>query len=135
MTLVDTNVLLDLATDDPAWGEWSVKALEAAALQGPLLINAVVYSEFSTRYQRIEEVDAFLQKAGIGMIEMPRAALFLAAKVHARYRASAGIRTGVLPDFFVGAHASVVAMPLLTRNIGRYRTYFPSVRLISPNPA
>jgi predicted nucleic acid-binding protein len=133
LTLVDTNVLLDLATDDPTWADWSVRALESAAVEGPLLINAVIYSEFSTRYELIEEADNFLEQAGINLIEMPRPALFLAAKVHARYRASGGIKTGVLPDFFIGAHASVGDVPVLTRDIGRYRTYFPAVRLISPN--
>jgi predicted nucleic acid-binding protein len=133
LTLVDTNVLLDLATDDPTWVEWSIRALEAAAVDGPLLINSVVYAEFSTRYERIEDVDEFLGRAGVDLVEISRPALFLAAKVHARYRASGGTKTGVLPDFFVGAHASVGGVPILTRDIGRYRTYFPSVGLISPN--
>lgn len=133
MTLVDTNVLLDLATDDPAWAEWSVRALESAAVDGPLIINGVVYAEFSTRYERIEETDEFLLRAGVELIEVPRAALFLAAKVFAKYRASGGAKTGVLPDFFLGAHASVDGIPIITRDIGRYRTYFPSVQLISPN--
>ena len=133
MTLVDTNVLLDLATNDPTWAQWSISALETAAVDGPLLINGVVYAEFSSRYERIEDVDEFLKSAGLDLVEITRSALFLAAKVHAHYRTSGGTKTGVLPDFFIGAHASVSDVPLLTRDIGRYRTYFPSVRLISPN--
>lgn len=134
MTLVDTNVLLDLVTDDQNWADWSVAQLEAASLEGPLLINDAVYAELAVRYERIEDLDAFLAAAGLEMAPMPRAALFLAGKVFTQYRRSAGSRTGVLPDFFIGAHAAVGRLPLLTRDVGRYRTYFPSVRLITPDP-
>lgn len=132
MTLVDANVLLDLVTDDPQWAEWSIAELEAASLRGPLLINDVVYAEISARYKRIEDLEAFLDEAGLEIVPMPRAALFLAGKVFIQYRKSGGSRSGVLPDFFIGAHAAVSELPLLTRDVGRYRTYFPSLPLLTP---
>lgn len=134
MTFVDTNVLLDLVTDDPNWADWSVAQLEAASLNGPLLINDAVYAELAVRYISIEDLEAFVDAAGVELAPMPRAALFLAGKVFTQYRRSGGSRTGVLPDFFIGAHAAVARLPLLTRDIGRYRTYFPSLRLIAPDP-
>ncbi|RWA78291.1 type II toxin-antitoxin system VapC family toxin [Mesorhizobium sp.] len=133
MTLVDTNVLLDLATDDPKWADWSLYQLEAASLDGPLLINDAVYAELAVRYERIEHLEAFVDGAGLEMTSMPRAALFLAGKVFTHYRRAGGSRTGVLPDFFIGAHAAVARLPLLTRDVRRYRTYFPSLKLIAPN--
>lgn len=132
MTLVDTNVLLDLVTDDPRWADWSVAQLEAASLAGPLLINDAIYAELAVRYGRIEELDTFIAEAGLELTPMPRAALFLSGKVFTRYRRAGGTRTGVLPDFFIGAHAAVADLPLLTRDVGRYRSYFPTVRLITP---
>ncbi|MCW0000228.1 type II toxin-antitoxin system VapC family toxin [Pararhizobium sp. YC-54] len=133
MTLVDTNVLLDVVTDDPAFADWSIEQLEAAALRGPLLINDVVYAELAVRYERIERLDAFLAEAGIEIAMMPRPALFLAGKVFQKYRKAGGSRTGVLPDFFIGAHAAVARLDLLTRDTARYRTYFPTVTLITPD--
>ncbi|MCP3468483.1 type II toxin-antitoxin system VapC family toxin [Bradyrhizobium sp. CCGUVB23] len=133
MTLVDTNVLLDLVTDDPNWADWSVAQLEAASLKGPLLINDIVYAELAVRYARIEELDAFIDQAGLEIAPIPRDGLFLAGKVFALYRKAGGSRTGVLPDFFIGAHAAVAGLPLLTRDVGRYRTYLPSLKLITPN--
>lgn len=134
MTLVDANVLLDLATEDPHWADWSLAALSTASLSGPLLINDVVYAEFSARYETIEVVEDFLSRARIELSPLPREALFLAGKAFGRYRKTGGTRTGVLSDFFIGAHASVTGAPLLTRDIRRYRTYFPTVKLISPKP-
>lgn len=133
MTLVDTNVLLDLVTDDPIWADWSLAQLEAASLNGPLAINDVIYAELVVRYSNIEALDEFLSGAGIMVISIPRAALFLAGKVFLAYRKAGGARTGVLPDFFIGAHAAVEQRPLLTRDLGRYRTYFPTVQLIAPD--
>jgi predicted nucleic acid-binding protein len=130
--LVDTNVLLDVVTNDPEWAEWSQHQLEAAALRDRLFINSVVYAEVSTSYRRIEEVDAALVTAGVALAEIPRPALFLAGKVFLEYRKRGGSRTGVLPDFFIGAHAAVTRSPLLTRDAARYRTYFPAATLISP---
>lgn len=133
MTLVDTNVLLDLVTADPNWADWSIAQLEAASLNGPLLVNDVIYAELAVRYARIEDLEAFLGAAELEMAPMPRAALFLAGKVFTQYRRSEGHKTGVLPDFFIGAHAAVGGLPLLTRDVARYRTYFPSLKLITPD--
>jgi predicted nucleic acid-binding protein len=133
MTFVDTNVLLDIATDDPRWAGWSLQQLDAAAIRGRVLINAVVYAEFSIGYARIEEADRVLADVGLDLIEIPRSALFLAGKAFQRYRAQGGSRTGVLPDFFIGAHAAVAQMPLLTRDPRPYRTYFASITLIAPD--
>jgi predicted nucleic acid-binding protein len=133
VTLVDTNVLLDLGTDDPKWADWSLSQLEAASLDGPLLINDAVYAELAVRYERIEYLEAFVDGAGLEMTSMPRAALFLAGKVFTQYRRAGGSRIGVLPDFFIGAHAAVAQLPLLTRDVKRYQTYFPSLKLIAPN--
>lgn len=132
MTLVDTNVQLDLVTDNPAWTDWSLRQLEAAALRGPILINDVVYAEFSVGFRRIEEVEETLALARIAMAPIPREALFLAGKVFQRYRAGGGSRTGVLPDFFIGAHAAIAGLPLLTRDVRCYRRYFPTVTVIAP---
>ena len=132
MTLVDTNVLLDLVTDDPKWADWSAAQLEAASLNGPLLINDTVYAELSVRYERIEALDDFVAAAGLEFLEMPRAALFLAGKVFVQYRRAGGTRSGVLPDFLIGAQAAISELPLLTRDPTRYRTYFPTVALIAP---
>ena len=133
MTLVDANVLLDLITGDPAWAEWSVDHLEEAARSGPLFINDVIFAELSVRYERIEALEAFLEGAFLELVPIPRPALFLAAKAFQHYRKSGGQRSGVLPDFFIGAHAAVSDVPLLTRDARRYRTYFPTVKLVAPD--
>jgi predicted nucleic acid-binding protein len=132
VTLVDTNVLLDVFTEDPKWLGWSLIRLEQAAFRGSLLINDVIYAETSTRYPSIEDFEAVLVSAGITVAPISRAALFLAGKAYARYRSAGGIRTGVLADFFIGAHAAVEQLPLLTRDARRYRNYFPTVELIAP---
>jgi predicted nucleic acid-binding protein len=132
MTLVDTNVLLDLVTNDPVWADWSIRQLDDAAVKGPLIINDVVYAELSVGFDRIEDLDDLLDEAGIAMEEIPREALFLAGKAFRRYRTAGGARSGVLPDFFIGAHAAVLGLPLLTRDAKRYRSYFPSVVLMAP---
>ena len=133
MTLIDTNVLLGLVTNDQYWADWSIAALEAVSLRGPLLINDVVYAELSVRYERIEDLDAFVAKAGLAITTIPRVALFLAGKAFTRYRPSGGPRTSVLPGFFIGAHATAGELPLLTRDASRYRNYFPSLTLITPD--
>jgi hypothetical protein len=132
LILVDTNVLLDLATNDPVWADWSQTRLDAAALRDELAINAVVYAELSIGFRRIEEVDAMLTTTRLRLDQIPRAALFLAGKAVQRHRRSGGTRTGVLPDFFIGAHAAVTKAPLLTRDADRYRSYFPTVELLAP---
>lgn len=132
MILVDTNVLLDIATNDPTWASWSIESLDAASTIGPVVVNGVIYSEFSVGYERIEDVERLLTDVDIGWAEIPREALFLAGKAFHTYRRHGGRRTGVLPDFFIGAHAAVSGMTLLTRDASRYRTYFPTVSLVSP---
>ena len=119
-------------TNDPDWSGWSIAQLEEGALKGPLCINDVVYAELSVRYARIEDLEAMLDDAAIEVARTPRDALFLAGNVFVEYRKSGGARTGVLPDFFIGAHALVSGLPLLTRDGGRYRTYFPRMALIAP---
>ena len=130
--VVDTNVLLDVATNDSTWADWSIQHLDAASLQGALIINHAVYAELSVRFARVEDVDGFVEAAGLTHEATPRAALFLAAKAFQKYRGAGGTRTGVLPDFFIGAHAAITGLPLLTRDAKRYRRYFPQLKLISP---
>lgn len=132
MTLVDTNVLVDIAADDPDWAGWSERALEAAAIEGPLAINDVVFAELSIGFDRLEDCEAFVSGLRLASLPVPRAALFLAGKVFRTYRWRGGPRTGVLPDFFIGAHAAVAGLALLTRDAARYRGYFPTLRLIAP---
>jgi predicted nucleic acid-binding protein len=132
MIFVDTNVLLDVVTDDPIWADWSQQQLDAAALRDRLAINPVIYAEFSSRFARIEDVEATLTAADISIADMPRRALFLAGQAFKRYRRRGGVRTDVLADFFIGAHAAVLGATLITRDTGRYRSYFPTVELITP---
>jgi predicted nucleic acid-binding protein len=134
MILVDSNVVFDVVTNDDEWAGWSQSQLEQAAASGPLTINDVIYAELSTRYATIEAADAMLRHLQIDVAAIPRSALFLAGKAYLRYRAIGGVRTGVLSDFFIGAHAAVERWPLLTRDVRRYRTYFPTVELIAPEP-
>ena len=132
MTLIDTNVLLDLFTDDPNWSAWSAAQLDRLALAGPLLVNDIVYAELSVSFATPDEVDEALARIDVELTPTPRGALFLAGKAYGRYRSAGGTRTGVLADFFIGAHAAVAKLPLLTRDARRYRTYFPTVDLITP---
>lgn len=134
MILVDSNILIDVATNDPIWRDWSRRQLDRSALAGDeLVINDVVYAELSVRYPNAEALDDVLAVIRVGMTPMPRPALFLAARAFQRYRAAGGIRTGLLPDFFLGAHALVTRFPLITRDPRRYRTYFPGIALIAPD--
>jgi hypothetical protein len=133
VTLVDSNVLLDIFTRNPEWWGWSLMKLEEAALQGPLFINDVIYAETSIRFEGIDDFDAAVTEAGLTLAPIPRAALFRAGKAFTQYRSAGGIRAGVLPDLFIGAHAEVEQLRLLTRDARRYRTYFPAVTLIAPD--
>jgi predicted nucleic acid-binding protein len=133
LLLVDTNVVLDVVQDDPAWAQWSQAQLDAASLRSALLINPIIYAELSIAYQRIEELEEMLSKGGFRLEPIPREALFLAGKAFLRYRQQGGAKTGVLPDFFIGAHAAVAGLPLLTRDASRYKTYFPKLELIAPD--
>jgi len=135
LVLVDSNILLDVFGKTSAWWEWSLQQLEEAALHGPLLINDVIFAETSIRFSSIDVFEGALADAGITIVPIPRPALFWAGKASVKYRTLGGVRSGVLPDFFIGAHAEVENLPLLTRDVGRYRTYFPTVALIAPESA
>ncbi|HTZ66396.1 MAG TPA: type II toxin-antitoxin system VapC family toxin [Roseiarcus sp.] len=131
--LVDSNVLLDLMTEDPSWFAWSSAAIEEAAESSRLVINPVVYAEASVRFSRIEELNAALPTALFEREPIPYEAAFLAGKAYLRYRRLGGTRRSPLPDFFIGAHAAVAGYRLLTRDAARYRGYYPTVSLIAPN--
>lgn len=132
MIFIDTNVLLDIATRDPVWASWSLARIEQASSSNQLKIDSVVYAELSVRYDRSEFVEDFLDELAVDIALTPKAGLFLAGKIFAKYRAAGGTRTGVLPDFFIGAHAEIMGAKLLTRDRRRYETYFPTVTLIAP---
>jgi predicted nucleic acid-binding protein len=132
LILVDTNVLLDVLEADARWAAWSERQLEAAAIRDRLCINLVGYAELSVAFARLEELDSVLDEAHVAVEEIPREALFLAGKAFLAYRRRGGPRRGVLPDFFIGAHAAVASAPILTRDMARYRTYFPTVELLGP---
>ena len=129
--LVDSNVILDLVNRDPQWFDWSSNALERHAGEG-FIANAMVYAELCCEAESTVEVDALLAGLNVQVPEVPREALFLASKAHLAYRRRGGSRTTGLPDFFIGAHAQVLGIAILTRDQGRYKTYFPSVPLICP---
>jgi predicted nucleic acid-binding protein len=135
LIIVDTNVLLDVVLNDPKWSTWSITALEAANARDNLGINPVIYAEVSIAFARIEELERVLSEAELTVEPIPREALFLAGKVFLQYRKRHGSKNNVLPDFFVGAHAAVAGFPVLTRDVGRYRTYFPTVQLLTPDPS
>jgi predicted nucleic acid-binding protein len=132
VVLIDTNVLVDILFNDPTWAPWSVRQLESAALKGALAINEVVYAELSVHAPTIEALDEAVDEAGLKLLATPRPALFMAGKAFQAYRARGGPRTSMLPDFFIGAHAAILGVPLLTRDPRRYRTYFPKLELIVP---
>ncbi|MBS0487882.1 MAG: type II toxin-antitoxin system VapC family toxin [Proteobacteria bacterium] len=131
--LVDANVLLDVLTGDAIWCDWSARQLDACAARGELCIDAIIYAEVSIGFARIEELDAALSPSDFVRLELPWEAAFLAGKAFLKYRRAKGTRTAPLPDFFIGAHAAIEGMPLLTRDARRYRTYFPDLALICPD--
>lgn len=130
--LVDTNVILDIATNDRVWKPWSLGQLNGLAINNQLAINDVIFAELAPGFDSFEEVDALVDDMGLVARPFTRAALFLAGKVHQRYRQQAGAKAGVLPDFFIGAQAATENLKLLTRDVRRYRAYFPTVELITP---
>ena len=132
MTLVDTNILIDIVSDNPNWSLWSRERLNERSASGPLLINEVVYAELSLGFATEEELDKAILELSVSLERSPKSALFLAGQAFEQYRRTGGARTGVLPDLFIGAHAQVACLPILTRDVRRYRTYFPAVKLISP---
>lgn len=131
-TLVDSNVLIDIATDDPDWSEWSSSALEEAAAAGLLAINPIIYAEVSARYDLAEEVNRVLPAEDYLRLALPWEAAFLAGRCFVVYRRRGGARHSPLPDFYIGAHAAVTGMTLLTRDATRYRSYFPKLRIVAP---
>ena len=132
VVLVDSNVLLDVLTDDPTWAERSGTALAEAADNSRLAINALIYAEVSIGFERIEELDAALPPSTFERLALPWAAGFLAGKCFLRYRRAGGVRRSPLPDFYIGAHAMVDGMTLLTRDAARYRTYLPRLSVLTP---
>jgi predicted nucleic acid-binding protein len=129
--LVDSCVILDIATSDPCWGQWSENALAEAADHSVLVINPLIYAEISVGFARIEELEDALPKDLFRRDPLPYQAAFLAGKAFVAYRRSGGVRTSPLPDFYIGAHAAISGFRLLTRDPSRFRNYFPTVELIS----
>ncbi len=130
--LVDTNVLVDVLENDPDWADWSIAQLQAQSKVHRLTINPIIYSELSLTFSTVEALDQVLDGMDLRMLEIPKPALFLAGKAFVQYRRSGGTKNNVLGDFFIGAHAAVSGMPVLTRDTQRYKNYFPSVRLVAP---
>jgi len=130
--MVDSNVVLDIFLDDPVWAEWSESALGKYDATARLYINPIVYSEVSIGFERIEELESAINRGGFQILEIPKEALFLAGKAFEKYKKGKGMKRSPLPDFYIGAQAAVLELDLITRDVSRYRTYFPTVRLISP---
>ncbi len=132
MFLLDANVLLDLATDDEIWRVWSERAIEDALAEGSAVVNPVIYAELALRFAHAQALDRWLGELEIEKAMLPFEAAFLASRAYRRYRSLGGARRSPLPDFFIGAHARISSLTLVTRDAQRYRTYFPEARLISP---
>lgn len=130
--LVDTNVLLDVLQDDPQWADWSIRQMRAQASVHQLVINPIIYAEISLSFSTLEALDSVIATLALQVREIPRPALFLAAKSYVRYRKRGGAKLQVLPDFFIGAHAAVEGWRLLTRDAGRFKTYFPTLDVLTP---
>ena len=130
--LLDANVLLDIATADPAWLAWSEGQFRAAAAQGPILINPIIYAELAPAFATQSDLDRWLDPAVFVRCPLPYAAGWSAAQAFVKYRRAGGTKTSPLPDFYIGAHAEAEGLTLVTRDAARYRTYFPSVTLITP---
>lgn len=130
--LVDSNVLLDVMTEDPDWSEWSAETLARCAEESALAINPLIFAEVSIRFDRIEELDDVLPEETFYRLPLPWEAGFLAGKAFLRYRRRRGARRSPLPDFYIGAHAAVAGLTLLTRDASRYRSYFPGLEIIAP---
>lgn len=130
--LVDSCVILDLFTNDPNWATWSESILEKFSQTNTLYINSIVYTEISMGFEKIEELEDAILKLGVKVIEMPRETLFLTGKTFLKYRKNKGTKHSPLPDFFIGAHATISKFNLITRDLSKFRTYFPQVKLIHP---
>src|SRR3954467_549172 len=134
-TLVDTNVLLDVITEDPEWADWSSEALWRVGDESTLAINPIIYAEVSIHLRTIEEMNDVIPDGDFRRLDLPYEAAFLAGKAFLAYRRRGGLKTMPLADFYIGAHAAVSGMRLLTRDARRYRSYFPTVALIAPERA
>lgn len=132
MLLVDTNVLVDVLQNDPQWVDWSIAQLRAQTKLHALAINPLIYAEMSLSFSTLEALDDVVLTMALELREIPRPALFLAARAYALYRRRGGSKGQVLPDFFIGAHAAVEGWPLLTRDASRFKTYFPTLEVIAP---
>jgi predicted nucleic acid-binding protein len=130
--LVDSNIVLDVFLNDPKWADWSESKLDEYDKFGILYINSIVYSEISIGFERIEDLESAIAKAGFQMLEIPKEALFLAGKAFLKYKKRKGTKRTPLPDFFIGAQAAILNLDLITRDISRYQRYFPTVKLINP---
>jgi predicted nucleic acid-binding protein len=133
VTLVDTNVLVDILTGQPMWRAWSVETMDRQSAAGALLITDVVYAELSPLFATAELLDAAIADLDVSLKRIPPLALFMAGRAFEQYRRKGGPRSTLLADFFIGAHALVEGLPILTRDTRRYRTYFPDVQLIAPD--
>lgn len=131
--LVDSNVILDIFLDDPHWADWSESTLEDYGEHTTLFINTIIYAEVSVGFKKIEELESALHKGGFRILEIPKEALFLAGKAFLKYKRGKGNKRSPLPDFFIGAQAAVLDLVLITRDARRYKTYFPTVRMICPD--
>lgn len=132
MVLVDTNVVVDVWQDDATWSEWSLAQLRAQSQVHELAINPIIYAELALNFESMETLDARVGDLGLTLRDLPRAALFLAGHAFRKYRRAGGGKSGVLADFFIGAHAAVLGCAILTRDAARYRSYFPTVELLAP---
>ena len=132
MILVDSNILLDILTLDSQWYDWSAAKLCMLAESHDLIINDIIYTEISIGFERIEDLEETFSGGFFKIVQMPKEALFLAGKAFLRYKSNNGTKNPVLPDLFIGAHASVLGIPLITRDTSRYKTYFPKLLLITP---
>jgi predicted nucleic acid-binding protein len=130
--IVDSNIILDVFLNDLKWADWSESKLEEYSYSSSLYINSIIYSEISIGFKLIEELEAAVHKAGLQLLEIPKEALFLAGKAFLKYRRRKGAKRTPLPDFFIGAQAAVLNFDLLTRDVSRYQSYFPTVELIAP---
>jgi predicted nucleic acid-binding protein len=130
--LVDSNVILDVFLNDLKWADWSESKLEECSDHASLYINSIIYSEISIGFKLIEGLESAISKAGFQLLEIPKEALFLAGKAYIKYKRREGVKSTPLPDFFIGAQAAVLNLDLLTRDVSRYKTYFPTVKLIAP---
>ncbi len=130
--LVDSNIILDVFLDDPKWADWSESTLERYSESSTLYINPIVYTEISIGFERIEDLEYAVISGGFKMLQISKEALFLAGKAFLTYRKNKGTKASPLPDFYIGAQAAILGLELITRDVARYRTYFPTIRLVNP---